>query len=589
MKTWLHTHGLRRQHSDAALPNRKFNPSDTNNAQHAPLLPNRKLTDTAAKVAASKTASRMSIERYLQAPLEDEPASVPAINAALKEKSPPVWSDRNHPQAGHRRGHSRGTSYDANSEGRRTFYTSASGQDSTGTSFSIGLRSNHNQRSNAHPMMPQLPRLRTVALMHDNVHSPDEPTTGRTLDSERTLTDQNDGSPPGKSVDSAYRARIEAELARIQQKARRLEEEVRRFNEQKENEALLVPRITDDMAYQQMASKPKLAWILGGDSANARTSERPTTSARGTAEAFNDSPNRPATSAGPIEEVQDRLPRRSKSSSVLVEEARRSSNRRRAVVVGQTPSNGKVQGTILKEHVSTHNFRNCNQRLYFSAQQFRQHLQDNHKINFDGTLFAGWTLLLKSSKQDRTAVFEVVDVSPRRAYTDPVVAAPKQQGKKAKEVAEPKMNFMDFSETPQFAPKKKIRRKASTQTMPDALIKGVRDSTIEFTRAATMDHAHGGVAQASRSARADKSTHAVASHAISAGTLGLEFFRRRLDGSARNRLYVRDESEGPLSKNSQKLFRKVPGSAFGGLILHSSLLAATPARLTNSVDIYTLH
>jgi len=119
--------------------------------------------------------------------------------------------------------------------------------------------------------------------------------------------------------------------------------------------------------------------------------------------------------------------------------------------------NGKVKGTVLREHVSTHNFRNCNQRAYFSAQQFRQHLQDNHKINFDGTLFAGWTLLLKSSKQEKAAVFEAVDgVSPRRVYTDPVVAAPKQRSKKAEEVPAPRMNFMDFSETPQtsVAPKK---------------------------------------------------------------------------------------------------------------------------------------
>jgi hypothetical protein len=253
--------------------------------------------------------------------------------------------------------------------------------------------------------------------------------------------------------------------------------------------------------------------------------------------------------------------------------------------------NGKVKGTLLKEHVSTHNFRDCNQQLYFSAQQFRQHLQDKHRTSCDGTLFAGWTLLLKSSKKERSAVFESVGVSPKRAYTDPVVAAPKHQNKKVKEPPEPKMNFMDFSETPQFAPRKKIRRKASTQTMPDSSNKGARDSTIEFRRAATID---GDAARALHSARADpyhqrhKSNDSVAAHAVDAATSGLQFFRRRLDGSTRNRLYLRDETEGPLTKSSQKLFQKVPASTFGGLVLHSSLLAATPARLTNSVDIYTL-
>jgi hypothetical protein len=275
----------------------------------------------------------MSIERYLQAPLEDEPASVPAINAALKEKSSPARSEQNQMNRGHRRGHSRETSYDANSEGRRTFYTSASGPESTGTSFSVAPRSNHHQRSPAHLTMPPLPRLRTAALLHDNVHSPEEPTTGRTLDSERTLTDQHETSQPGMSADSVYRARIEAELARIQQKSRRLEEEMRRFDEKKGNEELLVPRITDEMAYQQMASKPKLAWILGDSSA-----ERPKTSISVAADTSNAMPSQPATSDRVIGEVSGRLPKRSKLSSVLLEEARRTSDRRRAMLVGRKSS-----------------------------------------------------------------------------------------------------------------------------------------------------------------------------------------------------------------------------------------------------------
>ncbi|KAL5385323.1 hypothetical protein DPSP01_004783 [Paraphaeosphaeria sporulosa] len=734
----------------------------------------------------------MSIERYLQAPLEDEPASVPAINAALKESSSPAWIER--------RAHSRDTSYDANSEGRRTFYTSASGQESTGTSFSIGPRPNHHQRSNIHLAMPPLPRLRTDALVRDDVRSPDEPNTGKTFDSERTLTDQHEISPPGKSVDSAYRARVEAELARIQEKARRLEEEMRRFNQWKENEELLVPRITDEMAHQQMALKPKLAWILGEDSTNISSTDRPMTSTSVTADALNDTPSRPATSGRSTGSMPEKVPRRSKSSSALIEESHWASDKRRSVLVRRTSSkrpkffctfcqkrfhnraewmgheknihmpeelwvccprtevrlehcpfctqsnpspahlkdhnyyscqnkllsertfdrkdyflqhvaqehnvsagqkplrltqlveawkrplpltqghqalhcgfcgltfstyaertehvnshfmrgadmvswwnerkshhvmppakgglrgnpyrksssvflpgmqytiypsgsdegleavccycnegfsrgNGKVKGTLLKAHVSTHNFRNCNQSLYFSAQQFRQHLQDNHRINYDGTLFAGWTLLLKSSKKERSAIFESVDVSPKRAYTDPVVVVPKHQLKMTKEVPEPKMNFMDFSETPQFAPKKKIRRKASSQTMRDAPNKAMRESTVEFRHAATIDFARGDGSARTVPNHCDTT----AAYAVDAATSGLQFFRRRIEGSTRNRLYMRNETEGPLTKSSQKLFRKIPASAFGGLVLYSSLLAATPARLTNSVDIYSLH
>jgi hypothetical protein len=66
------------------------------------------------------------------------------------------------------------------------------------------------------------------------------------------------------------------------------------------------------------------------------------------------------------------------------------------------------------------------------------------------------------------------------------------------------------------------------------------------------------------------------------------FYRRRLDASTRNRLYIRDQDDD-LSKNSQKLFRKIPGSLLGGLVLHSSLVGAVPVRMTNSVDVYSLH
>lgn len=272
--------------------------------------------------------------------------------------------------------------------------------------------------------------------------------------------------------------------------------------------------------------------------------------------------------------------------------------------------NGKVKGAVLKEHVNQHNFRNCNQRLYFSGQRFRQHLQDNHRTNYDGTLFAGWTLLLKSSKREKPAVFEAIDPTlMRRAYTDPSSASSKHHHgsssskKNNKEAPQsPKMNFMDFSETPQTSSvqKKKLKRKPSAQTLPGKPTREMRDSTNFFTRAATIDLAYGELASPSPRLGATKtsSKHAkahhkpgfpVCSHPVDAVNTCLKFYRRRLDASTRNRLYICDDAEGPLSKNSQRLFRKVPASAFGGLVLHSSLVGATPARMTNSVDIYSLH
>ncbi|KAF2187708.1 hypothetical protein K469DRAFT_704640 [Zopfia rhizophila CBS 207.26] len=266
---------------------------------------------------------------------------------------------------------------------------------------------------------------------------------------------------------------------------------------------------------------------------------------------------------------------------------------------------GKVKGSVLKEHINQHNFRNCNQRLYFSGQRYRQHLQDSHKINNDGTLFAGWTLLLKSSKREKPAVFVQVDaaIAMRRAHTEPGAAtAVKSAVKKAKSIPQmPKANFMDLSETPSKPPPKKLHRKASSQTLPEKPVKEVRASGLFFSRAATIDLVYGASASPSPQFALNNSLSPkdkphqhkpgfpVSSLPVDAVNACPRFYRRRLDASTRNRLYVRNQEEQPLSKNSQRLFRKVPGSIFGGLVLHSSLVGATPARMTNSVDIYSLH
>ncbi|KAF2648941.1 hypothetical protein K491DRAFT_611748 [Lophiostoma macrostomum CBS 122681] len=188
----------------------------------------------------------------------------------------------------------------------------------------------------------------------------------------------------------------------------------------------------------------------------------------------------------------------------------------------------------------------------------------------------------------------------RRAYTDPG-QSPAKRTKRDEPPQLPQLNFMDLTETPQrpTAPKKRIRRKQSAQTLPDKRPRETRNSAHFFTRAATIDLAYG--ATASPSPRFDdalssgqpppkhKPGFPIASLPMDAVNTCPKFYRRRLDASTRNRLYFRDEDEGALSKNSQRLFRKVPGSLFGGLVLHSSLVGSVPARMTNSVDIYSLH
>ena len=263
---------------------------------------------------------------------------------------------------------------------------------------------------------------------------------------------------------------------------------------------------------------------------------------------------------------------------------------------------GKVRGSLLKEHINQHNFRSCNQRLYFSAQRYRQHLQDSHKTNYDGTLSAGWTLLLKSSKKEKPSLFEPIPTSAavQRAYTDPGLVGEKKQKREAVPSLQ-RMNFMDLSETPSKSviPRKKLQRKDSAQTLPDKPVQEIRNSTHFFTRAATIELTYSaadspspglhGLLSPKLQPPQHKPGFPISSLPIDAVNSCPRFYRRRLDASTRNRLYVRDSNDGPLSKNSQKLFRKMPGSLVGGLILHSSLVAAVPVKMTNSVDIYTLH
>ncbi|KAF2013544.1 hypothetical protein BU24DRAFT_424542 [Aaosphaeria arxii CBS 175.79] len=165
---------------------------------------------------------------------------------------------------------------------------------------------------------------------------------------------------------------------------------------------------------------------------------------------------------------------------------------------------------------------------------------------------------------------------------------------------------MDLSETPlrPTAPRKRLRRKASNQSLPapSSGAREIRSSKHFFTRAATIDLAYGTNASSSPSHTTNPSPGTSSQHThhrpgfplhslpIDAVTFRPVFYRRRLDASTRNRIYVRDEAvDGPLSKNSQRLFRRVEKGAFGGLVLHSSMVGASVARMTNSVDVYCLH
>lgn len=300
--------------------------------------------DSAARIAASKTSSRMSIERYLSAPLEDEPASLPAIKAALQRQS----SQRSlRSRVPSRAGHSRDTSYDANSDGRRTFYTSGSAPDSSKTSHSAVSRADRlgspQQRAKAASTVPELPKREVLNFDNSRVASPERPMTSGTVDMEKTWADQMEKFMPGFVPETTvdYQAKAKEEIARIQEKAKLLEERMQRFRAERDIPEPLRPRITDEEAHARMAAHPKLAWVLGADSSDAQSITRPKSSGSGMTR-MSDIPERPSSSGtlgDTVPSLQDRTPRRSKSSGALDEKARLAAlEKRQAGIFERKPS-----------------------------------------------------------------------------------------------------------------------------------------------------------------------------------------------------------------------------------------------------------
>jgi hypothetical protein len=147
---------------------------------------------------------------------------------------------------------------------------------------------------------------------------------------EKTWAEQMDKFMPGYERKSQvdYRLRAEAEIARIQEKARLLEEQIRGYLAERTSPEPLSKRVTDEMAYEQMAARPKLAWILGGDVTDARSIERPKSSGS-VLTTTADVQERPSSSGTLVETPQSKVPRRAKSSGALDEGARQTAVEKR--------------------------------------------------------------------------------------------------------------------------------------------------------------------------------------------------------------------------------------------------------------------
>ncbi|CAI6282370.1 unnamed protein product [Periconia digitata] len=321
MKSWLHTHSIRKSISEGILPLQRHDSvevDDTRPPRPLPVIALR--VDAAARIAASDTSSRMSIERYLSAPLDDEPASAPAIDRALKKHGPK--EHMSHAPGKRRKGHSRDSSYDALSEGQRTCYTSGSAPESTGTSYSAVSRANHHRRSMTQPDLPQVPRIFGLNLGRAATGSPERPTTARTVDTEKSWAPQNDGvtplyAPHQRQTD--YKVKAGVEIVHIQKRAKALQDQLQ--NRETKNDE---PRVTDEMAYAKMVQRPKLAWVLGGEMDDAQSIRRPKSS---TASILMESPtdeiSRMPNTSWLQEGSQHSTLRKTKSSDTLESKARR--------------------------------------------------------------------------------------------------------------------------------------------------------------------------------------------------------------------------------------------------------------------------
>lgn len=258
---------------------------------------------------------------------------------------------------------------------------------------------------------------------------------------------------------------------------------------------------------------------------------------------------------------------------------------------------GKVNGPDLKSHMLQHNFRACGQKLYYSSHRFRQHLLDSHNISHDGTLFAGWTLLLKSCRRERPSIFNQPspDKTPHGRPSVDTELVDKKPATTASDETPPTLpsSFMDFSDFPQRTEPNKLRRKASANPMADSAGQEPRISTQSYARPviAVTDgsppHRRRFPFSPLSKEKSKEKTDASTFPDVRGESTCPTFYRKRLDASMRNRLYIA-EGEQPLSSASQQLYMKMPGSTFGNLILHSSRTAALPVRMTTSVDIYTL-
>jgi hypothetical protein len=265
-----------------------------------------------SKMAAPAMSSRMSIERYLKAPLSDEPASAPAINDAIRKHIPREWIDS--PATLY---NSRETSVDVHSDGRPTFFTSGSVPETVDTSYTTDSKSNPHRRALSNLSVALLD-TQGPKLNHTRYISPDVQFMNSNLSPivmakewAEKVEQLMPGNLPNQTID--HRAKAEAEILKIQEKAKELELMMRQFRIERNDKGHSAATMTDDSARQMMAANPKLAWILGGDTVDGKNIARPKTVLNTT----DDVPDSPRSFGMAHNIPYGRSPRKSKSNGAL--------------------------------------------------------------------------------------------------------------------------------------------------------------------------------------------------------------------------------------------------------------------------------
>jgi hypothetical protein len=263
-------------------------------------------------MAVPAMSSRMSIERYLKAPLSDEPALAPAINDAIRTHVPRDWIDS--PATLY---NSRETSVDVHSEGQPTFPTSGSIPETVNTLYTVEARSK--------PHRAAIPNYSTSPLSTKGPqinHSEDASLNNPALSSNispihmaREWAERVEMYIPGYSPEQGidYHAKAEAEIMKIQEKAKGLELLMQQFKIERNDKVQSATTLTDESARVRMAANSKSAWILGEDAMNAHNFTRPNV-VLSTTDDIPDSPR----SIGKAHEIPyGRVLRKSKSNGAL--------------------------------------------------------------------------------------------------------------------------------------------------------------------------------------------------------------------------------------------------------------------------------